>query len=323
METRELFDKYFATKNKSTVSKISKQVDKPELYAYEVKIGKKLIDMNANEIYEMLKTFPGRTKGSKISTSSFMQVCSILRGVFDWYIKNIQLIYNPMNDDIFKGLGAMKNFIEDEEPPVTNELVEEFIQRLNAECEEGRAVYCESVVQLFWHGIRDINEIISIREDMLDFENNQIVMSHKTLDVPSRCLEVLKANHEMEIVDAGKGYYVAIPYCGSYFKFLTREKYVPVFDSRKPNELSAQIFRAVRNENAKMGLPIFRMEDCYWLGVYNYLIKRWGEEHAKAMVVDSYHVPKELELLQKTAKEYGADFPTINYLKRRLIVYAR
>jgi hypothetical protein len=59
-DTASLLDEYFTTRPETTAKKIRGQIDRPELYAYEKEIGKPLVDMEAQEIAEMIKTFSNK-----------------------------------------------------------------------------------------------------------------------------------------------------------------------------------------------------------------------------------------------------------------------
>ena len=53
ISTQELFKRFFENKDPETVRKTRSQVDRPEVYAYEEKIGKQLVDMNEDELFEL------------------------------------------------------------------------------------------------------------------------------------------------------------------------------------------------------------------------------------------------------------------------------
>ena len=58
ISTHELFDKFFEGKDPETVRKTRPQVDRPEVYAYEIKVGKQLVEMNEEELFAMICSFP-------------------------------------------------------------------------------------------------------------------------------------------------------------------------------------------------------------------------------------------------------------------------
>lgn len=56
--TKQLFDEFFASKGKDEtyLRKIRAKADRPEVYAYEEKIGKQLVDMDVDELFEDRKS---------------------------------------------------------------------------------------------------------------------------------------------------------------------------------------------------------------------------------------------------------------------------
>ena len=77
--TEELFDEYFKTRPETTVKKIRGQLDRKELYEYEEKIGKPLIDIDSLEIAKMLISFHIRNHKwmNMLSMKKQSSVCSM------------------------------------------------------------------------------------------------------------------------------------------------------------------------------------------------------------------------------------------------------
>ena len=57
IKTKELFDEFFTNYHSEAAKTNRTMVDRPEVYAYEEKIGKQLVDMSVDELLEMLRTF--------------------------------------------------------------------------------------------------------------------------------------------------------------------------------------------------------------------------------------------------------------------------
>lgn len=62
ISTKELFDMFFNEKDKENAKKTRPQIDRPEVYEYEKKIGKQLIEMDVDELFEMISSFNGNRK---------------------------------------------------------------------------------------------------------------------------------------------------------------------------------------------------------------------------------------------------------------------
>ena len=56
ISTKALMDEFFKDKypSEDTRKKIQPQIDRHEVYAYEQKIGKQLVEMNVDELFEMM-----------------------------------------------------------------------------------------------------------------------------------------------------------------------------------------------------------------------------------------------------------------------------
>lgn len=88
MNTRELLDEYFTNERPDlTAAKIRGQIDREELYTYEKKIGKQLVDMDSMEIFELIKSII--VKDGKIYTIPYRTYDIILVIIRDFF----QLVY--------------------------------------------------------------------------------------------------------------------------------------------------------------------------------------------------------------------------------------
>ena len=120
ISTPELLDKYFESVAGTSAAKVRSQIDKPELYEYEIKIGKELIDMDVDDLFGLIFELRNKRKGAEVSFlvshSGFDQIATQLRAIFNYYIDNIELIRNPLNDKRMKGKEATKRLAEGREP---------------------------------------------------------------------------------------------------------------------------------------------------------------------------------------------------------------
>ena len=78
--TKQLMEEYFAEQERQgkDVRRNQSQLDRPEVYAYEQKIGKQLVEFDADEILEMISTFQNKKnkfayaeEGPKMSANSY------------------------------------------------------------------------------------------------------------------------------------------------------------------------------------------------------------------------------------------------------------
>ena len=114
ISTKELLDRYYASDAGTSAETTRSQIDKPELYAYEMKIGKELIDMDVDDLFGLIFEFRNKRKGKEIeymiSHSSFDQLSTLLRAIFNFYIDNIQPIRNPLNDKRMKAKKQLRDW---------------------------------------------------------------------------------------------------------------------------------------------------------------------------------------------------------------------
>ena len=65
VSTQELLDMYYASVAGTSVEKTRVQIDRPELYAYEIQIGKELIDMDVDDLFGLIIEFRNKRKGKE------------------------------------------------------------------------------------------------------------------------------------------------------------------------------------------------------------------------------------------------------------------
>ena len=65
VSTQELLDMYYASVAGTSAEKTRVQIDRPELYAYEIKIGKELIDMDVDDLFGLIIEFRNKRKGKE------------------------------------------------------------------------------------------------------------------------------------------------------------------------------------------------------------------------------------------------------------------
>ena len=151
ISTKELFDSFFAEKSRETAIKTRPQIDRPEVYEYEAQIGKQLVDMNVDELFEMVLSFNnnrGTSGAYGISYSSYSQIFSMYRSLFNFYIDNYEIIRNPFNDKRMKGTQAAQRLAQNKEP-FTWKNVEEAIAKVRETYEFNKANYIECILLLY------------------------------------------------------------------------------------------------------------------------------------------------------------------------------
>ena len=315
--TRELFDEYFQDKDESYLKKVRVQEDRPEVYAYEKKIGKQLIDMNVDELFDMISTF--NTDGFSISYTSYDSIAVLYRKIFEYYIDNYELIRNPWNDKRMRGAAAYERLARDK-TPVTWELVEAAIKEVYKVNEDDRAKYIECIIRLFYNGFEKAEEIVALKEDMIDFENSTVNLSGRVFHLDSRCMELLIYVHNMDTMKGWRGDYTMATWHDGYFKYPIRPSEQVAFETRPMGQIANLINRTISERLRKgIGFDInYRM--LYFLGFYDFLVEKFGKARTNE-ILTSHRVREDVADLTGAARLYGITNLTATQLKKIMRPY--
>ena len=315
--TKQLFDEFFDGIDKEYIKRIRKQCDRPEVYEYEKKIGKQLVDMNIDELFDMINSF--NENGFSISYSSYDTIAVYYRKVFEYYIDHYELIRNPWHDKRMRGTQAYERLVQGKEP-ITWEMVDNAIQEVYKTNELERAKYVECIVRLFYDGFEKSEEIVKLKEDMIDFDNKQARLSGRIVQFDDKCFDLLNELHGMEMMKGWRGDYYMASWHDSYFKFPIRPTEKVNFDKRPLVEIGNLINRAI-SERIRKGLDTdinYRL--LYFLGFYDYLVKKCGREEANK-ILTSVRVKEDINKLSGLAKLYGIDNIDVPRLKKYMRPY--
>lgn len=304
--TEELFDEYFKTRPETTVKKIRGQLDRKELYEYEEKIGKPLIDMDSLEIAKMLISFHNKSYTSKVYKITFRtydSMLSIMRDFFDWYIDNKQVIKNPCNDKRIKGRKAIELFSENKEI-FTKENMETLIKTIQETQVDEYAIYEEAIIRMFYEGFPEPLDIVNMKENDIDHVKRTVIVRGKERQLSDRLYELLvKVNH-MDELPAYRGVFILINYHDSYFKFPTREKFVGEAQDRPPEYWAGHISRLFNREIKVKNETNINARTLYVLGFYDFVVGKIGEDEAKR-VITSVRNQNDTRIILELVEEYG------------------
>ena len=314
--TRQLFDVFFTSmgKNETYLRKIRAKADRPEVYAYEEKIGKQLVDMDVDELFDMLRTF--NEDGFSISYSSYDSLAVLFRQVFEYYIDNYELIRNPWNNKRMRGSAAYEELAQGKEA-ITWRSVEDAIAEIYKTHEADRAKYIECILRLYYNGFERAEEIVTLQESMIDFKTGAARLTGHSVQLDQRCFSLLVEIHNMKTMTGWRGDYVMASWQNSFFKFPIRPREESGFDSRPLNEICNLINRTIA-ERIRKGLHFdinYRM--LYFLGFYDSLVKTLGKERTNQILVSS-RVREDVAALEKAARMYGITKLSSSQLKKNL-----
>lgn len=322
ISTKELFDMFFDEKDKENARKTRPQIDRPEVYEYEKKIGKQLIEMDVDELFEMISSFNGNRKYTtntvnfSVSYSSYDQIASMYRSLFNYYIDNIEVIKNPFNDKRMRGTQAAQRLAQNREP-FNKELVDKLIENLHNDFEPQHAIYYECIILLFYNGFAKAEEIVMLDEDMISRKDKTVRLPGRTIALSDRCFELLETVHNMEDIEGWRGDFAMVQWQSHYFKYIVRPRKIDELQSREMNEMANIINRAIIvNVKNKYGVDInYRL--LYLLGFYESLKSKYGDDRAKELVI-SVRNSKDTADLMSAARLYGVTVDNVTHLKKFL-----
>lgn len=321
-DTKILLDEYFKTRPESTSVKIKGQIDRPELYEYEQKIGKPLVEMDSMEVAEMLKSFSNKsfsTNTYRISYRTYDTLLSILRDFFYWYIDNYEIIKNPCNDKRIKGMNAVSLFGYSDEKFDKNSM-ENLIKKIRESQITEYADYQEAIVRMFYEGFAESIDIVNLKTEEVDeYARTAIVLGRK-IQLSDELFLLLVKIHRMEEYPAHRGSYMLMSYRGSYFKFPTREKYKNEFNERPPEYWANHISRVFNREiKVKLNTNI-NARTLYLRGFYDYVISIYGKEETDRLIL-SMRDTEATKKLMDIAGEYRVKEKNVTTLKKLLMPF--
>ncbi len=316
--TKKVFDDYFDNFPKEKERKIRPQVDRREVYEYELKLGKTIFDMNCDELFSMIMSFGNnraRTPESfTVSPATFTQMCSIYRSIWNYYIDNYEIIKNPWNDKSLKGLEAEKRLFK-VKGTVSFSDINKAVNSLKKSYNPDMMNYIECMILLFYNGIPSSKDIVLIKEKNINYRTKEVELSDGRIKkLSDRCFELFNRVHTM---DSSNSKYVLLPYQDSYFRFYILKSNADTFQDRSIEMVSRIISKKIDTElRTNCGLDI-GCRSIYLLGFYDNLVSSMGKEEAKRIIY-AYRDSESTRKLEKYAAIYGVNVPNITSLRRSL-----
>lgn len=319
ISTTELLDNYFESIKDTPAEKQRAIIDKPELYAYEQRIGKELIDMDVDDLFGLINEINNKKNGKEIpfmtAHYSFDHLTVLLRAIFNFYIDTVQPIKNPLYDKRMRGKEATKRLAQDKET-LRFDYVQKIIDKVHIDATEDRADYVELIMLLYYSGFETAEEIATFKGNAINHKNRTVAMTGRTVQLTDRCYDLLQKFNNIEVLNEWRTYYLT-PYKDGYFKFIIQEKQVESFNERDLRSVCNMINRQVsifvnQPYNTKINFSIL-----YWLGFYDSIIKKYGEEETNRMLL-SFRNSDDVIKLMGCARDYGVKVDNISHLKRFL-----
>lgn len=322
ISTNELLENFFTSDDVvgTSVEKQRRVIDKPALYNYERAIGKELIDMDVDDLFGLIKEFGENADGRNItfmtSHRSYDRMTVLLRKIFDFYIETVEPIKNPLYDKRMKGMQAIKRLSEGTEP-FRWKNVEDVIEKMHNDMAPDKADYVELLLLMFYCGFEKAEEIVYLKEKMINHKNKTVSLPGRMVRLSDRCYYLLVKFHNQETFDEGRQPYTLAEWQGGYFKFIVRTNQVEEIDDRPAQVLSNSINRLIStNVNIKYKTKI-NYTILYWLGFYEFMVSRYGEDETYK-IITSYRDNDALAKLTSLTSEYGIRETNVTIIKRNL-----
>ena len=325
ISTNELFDSYFARKEAEGVDvrRLRGMVDRKEVFEYEKKIGKDLIDMNAVELLDMVKTFNADYFGTEflMSPSTYAAISLQYRQIFDFYHRNYKMILNPWMEPITKGRKAIV-YLAMHTQPYTFEMVQDIVRKVyNDVSSTERAQYIECMILLHHEGVRDADEIIGLKNKDVDIRTGTIRLPvNRTVTLSQRALELLYTVHRMTKLESR---FLMVPWHDGYYRYSVRKKDADTFDDWTREAVAAKLTHDFsRFIQQPYGLKMNAVT-LYLLGFYDFLVSRFGQEGADSMILSEKDA-EAYERIEFAAREYGVSmYSNATKIKQALFLYVK
>ena len=291
--TEQLMKEYFAEQERQgkDVRRNQSQLDRPEVYAYEQKIGKQLVEFDADEILEMISTFQNKKnkfayaeEGPKMSANSYKRYISGYKQIFLFYVKHHELVRSPYDDPKLKGINIHIHRAESRDR-LTWAKVEGILNRLSTKYEYERACYFELIIRLFYDGFANAHEIINMKEADINTRRREVTVPGRIVRLSERTYQLLLENHKATQMDVYRTKMDMMSWHGSYMKFFVHNGRVSDFSAIDVISVARKITVPISSTIPKdFGISLsFRR--LYLLGFYDYLVRNTSEERAKEMIL--------------------------------------
>ena len=329
IDTKLWIDRYFESRKSSTISRNKSVIDRPELYNYEAEIGKSVLQMNVDELIGFLlkyRTVYGKVR--PVRQRTVHQVTSIFRDFFDYYINHEegQIIINPWSDHRLRGTRLVEKLAEgntfNKDSKVFNKAeMDKIIKELYANFHMERAKYIECIMQLYYCGFSNAQEIVlfkygSIRE--VDPHKIAVVNGH-VVRLNDKCIKLLDEVHGFTVMPLDAPFDAVMQsWNNSYLKMPIAAKEADAFDNRDINLVAGRITSALREYVCKRLGHDVNYRSIYMLGFYDYLEQKYGKDRTQRLIMN-HRNDEDVQTLKAEASKYGLHMQNISHIKRALM----
>jgi len=309
ISTKQLIQEFISSEEFTKKRYTPKMIDREEIYEYEEKIGKQLMDMNADDIIGLLASLRSHRAGtksenSKLTQGAYTQIASLIRKLFDYYSIHYELILNPFVDPRLKGLKLYQSVfaIRDDSDRFTRADFDRILKSIRIVYSLDRARYYTALIMLFYEGVQTYEELVGIKEEDINEKLCTVRLPNRTIKLTDETFGLLQYVHSLSSLSGNTNNVVyMVSYHDSYIKILTR----------KPEQVESKTLvdalnpiRSALNKSIKVAFELsrFTLPMMFYFGFYEYLIKKYGEEETRTMVLNTQDRASGGELIESCAE---------------------
>lgn len=322
--TAELINEYFSTMPETSRKRRQAQVDRQELYDYEVQSSVCFLDMQPENIAEMVNTFgTGANENwrkSHISKETKRNIVTTMRSIYDYYNEHYSpKIANPLRSK--RATEIMEEKVYSHKEKFTEDTLKTMKSFISLQYDEEMANYTQCILELFVAGFADAREISLMKERDINFETREIYVDGRTVRLSEEAMKLLNTVHRYNGMGIDFGRSVMADWRGSYFVFPVRKKLLDSFDEREiapvANLIYDRLTKYVVNKIDSID-PEIGYRTLYLYGFYKHLKEMFGDDDVKNMIY-SVNERQYTERYCDAAEEYGISVNrNIAILKRML-----
>lgn len=300
-DTQTVLELFFVFNNwdDERIRKSGSRLNSPYVYQFEISLGKKIFEMNSDELLEMIKGMKGKISGY-ISYNTYRGFRFFCNNVWKYYINNIEPTMNPWSsknlqvDSVVKLLALSK-------PKITKDFLEETIEnaRLTYPANDPHYEYCEMFVRILYDGVESVREALSIAETQIDFDKKIIHFSYKEVYLSDRSIELLKYCHNLEGFVVYRETLTPVSYNGSYIPVIVKKNFKDSINARPIDSVSQSILNSLKIFMDKE----LSVKQIYKLGYFDFMVSRIGEEAIRNIVSENNR--EDNRTLIRLSAEYG------------------
>lgn len=288
------------------------------LEAYEKLIGKNLISMNTEDIYEYIMGY--RVKNDNGSVSDYLRFVKFFDHFFDWYRRTVDhKCQNPMNVFGMRGKEPLKRYVK-ENGAFTYEKLKNCFLNNHYHTSNEFADYIEYTCLMFYSGVKDASELRDLRTNNVNQISGEMYLPGRSCIMTERCLELYQYFDMQHSIFNGRESLSLIPYRGSAYKFCVRPHCEDAFDDRSEINVKDMINKLIKKHIADRYNIQIDAKKIFYLGFYDHLVRRYGKEKTQ-MMVWSNNYKSAVKILEMEFYRYGIEVKSASNVKLILSLF--